>query len=81
VEAVRHRLLFTLVSSFVVARVAVYAMIETMTDKTTATNTKLPTHRTDNDPQPTSSVAENAQLIAEEILIEEVSIDGMCGVY
>jgi mycofactocin precursor len=56
-------------------------MIETMTDKTTATNTKLPTHRTDNDPQPTSSVAENAQLIAEEILIEEVSIDGMCGVY
>jgi len=56
-------------------------MIETMTDKTTTTNVKPSTYTTGEDPQSASSDAENARLIAEEILIEEISIDGMCGVY
>jgi mycofactocin precursor len=31
-------------------------------------------------PQPTSPAADES-LVAEELLVEEVSIDGMCGVY
>jgi len=31
-------------------------------------------------PQP-ASPAEDESLVAEELLVEEVSIDGMCGVY
>ena len=29
----------------------------------------------------TSVAASNAQVVIEELLIEEISIDGMCGVY
>ena len=32
-------------------------------------------------PQPVSQAASDAEPHAEELLIEEVSIDGMCGVY
>ncbi|MEO5975376.1 MAG: mycofactocin precursor MftA [Ilumatobacteraceae bacterium] len=35
---------------------------------------------TDADPM-TTVVASNDQVVVEELLIEEISIDGMCGVY
>ncbi|HEY1699097.1 MAG TPA: mycofactocin precursor MftA [Trebonia sp.] len=32
-------------------------------------------------PQVTESTAETDELASDELLVEEVSIDGMCGVY
>jgi len=34
-----------------------------------------------NDPADTNEVAEPDNLVVEELLVEEISIDGMCGVY
>ncbi|MCB1272333.1 MAG: mycofactocin precursor MftA [Microthrixaceae bacterium] len=45
-------------------------------------NTRSP-ERTEAESAPTASVTEvgEASLVEEELLVEEVSIDGMCGVY
>jgi mycofactocin precursor len=32
-------------------------------------------------PEQTETTAESAELTSDELLVEEVSIDGMCGVY
>ena len=32
-------------------------------------------------PEPASQAAETDELTSDELLVEEVSIDGMCGVY
>jgi mycofactocin precursor len=32
-------------------------------------------------PEQTATTAESAELTSDELLVEEVSIDGMCGVY
>jgi mycofactocin precursor len=33
------------------------------------------------DAEPTATVDDDATLVVEELLVEDVSIDGMCGVY
>jgi mycofactocin precursor len=35
----------------------------------------------DETPEPVEPAAAQEELIAEELLVEDVSIDGMCGVY
>jgi mycofactocin precursor len=34
-----------------------------------------------NQADPTQEVPQDLELVAEELVVEEVSIDGMCGVY
>ncbi|MGD9736108.1 MAG: mycofactocin precursor MftA [Solirubrobacterales bacterium] len=35
----------------------------------------------DTDPTPQTAAEEQVDLVEEELLVEDVSIDGMCGVY
>ena len=53
--------------------------IETNTQEITATTTGTPV-ATDTD-TPAAALADSAVLVADELLVEEISIDGMCGVY
>ena len=40
-----------------------------------------PTDVKDQTPEATADAAEADELVEEELLVEEISIDGMCGVY
>ena len=41
----------------------------------------LAANREQQPPQPTVKQAEEQDLVVEDLLVEDVSIDGMCGVY
>jgi mycofactocin precursor len=51
---------------------------QTMADKTVPST---PSPVAEETPEPVEPVAAQEELIAEELLVEDVSIDGMCGVY
>lgn len=48
-----------------------------MADPTAA----VPTEEGEPDPQPPTTAADQDALVEADLLVEDVSIDGMCGVY
>jgi mycofactocin precursor len=51
-----------------------------MSEQTASATTTVPAAQAEHSPAEPASPADES-LVAEELLVEEVSIDGMCGVY